>query len=176
VGLGALAHGQGLVQVHLTDMADQAGDTPAGTAQHRRGRAGRHDGAQAGDVGSETVEEPGMLHARQSSICSGLVPSPQPATMPPAMRAGTDSETVQTNPGVARRACRQPGERSWSAPDGPATPVTALGALDIREPSISAPGATYTVPNEPAEGRNVLRIWTSNSGRVRHEACRLSTR
>jgi hypothetical protein len=56
VGLGALAHGQGLVQVHLTDMAGQVGDTPAGTARHRRGRVGRHDAAQAGEVGSETLE------------------------------------------------------------------------------------------------------------------------
>ena len=63
----ALAHSQGLVQVHLADVAGQVGDSPAGTARHRRGGVGRHHGPQAGEVDREAVEESGILHAEQFS-------------------------------------------------------------------------------------------------------------
>src|SRR5215469_16021522 len=70
LGLGALAHGQGLVQVHLADVAGQVGDGPARTGRHRRAGFGRHDGPQADEVGREAVEESGVLHAEQFSTCS----------------------------------------------------------------------------------------------------------
>ena len=71
IGLGALLHGQGLVQVYLADVAGQIGNRPAGTGRHRRGEAGGRDGPQAGEVGRQAVQEPGVLHAAQSSTCPG---------------------------------------------------------------------------------------------------------
>src|SRR4029450_1870054 len=106
VGLGALAHGQGLVQVHLADVAGQGGDGPAGgararpggggrggdgpagTARHRRGGVGRHHGPQAGEVGREAFEQSGSLHGEQFSTCPRVASDPVQADVVLGQAAG----------------------------------------------------------------------------------------
>jgi hypothetical protein len=65
LGLGALTHGERLMQVDLTNVVGQVGDCPAGTGRYGRAKVYRHDGPEAGEVGREAVEKFGIIHAQQ---------------------------------------------------------------------------------------------------------------
>jgi len=126
LGLGALAHGQGLVQVHPADVAGQVGDGPAGTARHRLAKARRHDGPQAGEAGREAVEEPGLSMPDSSAHAHGSFSPSGGRHHAISNASATGSETIQTNPGVSPAGVPAT-QRTFlvSTPEGPPPPVTA---------------------------------------------------